>query len=226
MSNYFIDNIVIKDIIDILTVSFLLYLIFLWFKKTKSVFVLAGIIISGIVHLIANILGLRLLATLVQGFFAIILLAIVNIFQEEIRKLFEYIAIFSISPKLKKVKKNSHFQFQIDILKEAVFSLSERNIGAIIVLKGRDVLLRNLQRGIDFNGRLSIPLLKSIFDPSSDGHDGAVIIEDEQILQFACHLPLSKDIRQLKDRGTRHAAACQGKNAEGRAGQSQNNRVW
>jgi DNA integrity scanning protein DisA with diadenylate cyclase activity len=226
MSNYFIDNIAIKDIIDILTVSFLLYLIFLWFKKTKSVFVLAGIIISGIVYLIANILGLRLLATLVQGFFAIILLAIVNIFQEEIRKLFEYIAIFSISPKLKKVKKNSHFHFQIDILKEAVFSLSERNIGAIIVLKGRDVLLRNLQRGIDFNGRLSIPLLKSIFDPSSDGHDGAVIIEDEQILQFACHLLLSKDIRQLKDRGTRHAAACQGKNAEGRAGQSQNNRVW
>jgi DNA integrity scanning protein DisA with diadenylate cyclase activity len=84
MIQTFMEKISITELVDIFTVAFLLYLIFLGFKKTKSVFVLAGIIISGTIYLIANIFGLRLLATLVQGFFAIILLAIVNIFPRNI----------------------------------------------------------------------------------------------------------------------------------------------
>ncbi|MFH1863420.1 MAG: hypothetical protein ABIJ85_00715 [bacterium] len=58
-----LSDISFMDIIDILTVAFVLYLIFLWFKKTKSIFILIGIIISGAVYLTANMLGLRLLAT-------------------------------------------------------------------------------------------------------------------------------------------------------------------
>lgn len=207
MIQTFLENISIKDIIDIFIVAILLYLIFLGFKKTKSIFVLAGIIITGSLYLVANILGLRLLAALMQGFFAIILIAIVIIFQEEIKKLFEYVALFSLAPKSQKARLSFPFQSQLDILADTLFFLAEKHIGAIIVLKGKDLLLRNIQRGINLNGQLSAPLLKSIFDTHSDGHDGAVIIEGDKILQFACHLPLSKDSGQLKNKGTRHAAA-------------------
>ncbi|MBU0661754.1 diadenylate cyclase [Patescibacteria group bacterium] len=203
----FLKDITVIDVIDILAVAVFLYLIFLWFKKTKSVFIFVGIVISGAIYLIVNILGLRLLATLMQGFFAVILLAIVIIFQEDIRRLFEQIALFSLAPKLRKSKMNPNSQPQIDILKDAIFFLAKKHIGAIVILKGKDTLLRNIQRGITLNGKLSTPLLKSIFDTHSDGHDGAVIIEGDQILQFACHLPLSKDMNQLQDKGTRHAAA-------------------
>ena len=203
----FLKGIHIIDVIDILTVSFLLYLIFLWFKRTKSVFIFGGIIISSLAYLVVRILGLRLVATLMQGFFAVILVAIVVIFQEEIRRLFEQVALFSIAPKLRKIKLDQYYLSPIDILTDTTFFLAEKYIGAIVVLKGKDPLLRNIQRGITLNGRLSTPLLKSIFDTHSDGHDGAVIIEDNTVLQFACHLPLSKDINQLQDKGTRHAAA-------------------
>ncbi|MFH1092990.1 MAG: diadenylate cyclase [Candidatus Omnitrophota bacterium] len=203
----FLKDISIIDAVDILSVSFLLYVIFLWFKRTKSVFIFVGIIISSIVYLVVRILGLRLVATLMQGFFAVILVAIIVIFQEEIRRLFEHVALFSLAPKLRKTKMERCFQPQIDILTETVFFLAKKHIGAIIVLKGKDTLLRNTQRGVTLNGKLSVPLLKSIFDTHSDGHDGAVIIEDNTVLQFACHLPISKDIDQLQNKGTRHAAA-------------------
>jgi len=121
----FLKDITIIDIIDILTVSFFLYLIFLWFKRTKSVFIFVGIIISSIAYLVVRILGLRLVATLMQGFFVVILLAIVIIFQEEIRRLFEQIALFSLSPKLRKAKMNQNFQSQIDILTGTIFFLAK-----------------------------------------------------------------------------------------------------
>ncbi|MBU1084080.1 MAG: diadenylate cyclase [Candidatus Omnitrophota bacterium] len=203
----FIKDMSIIDVVDILTVSFLLYLLFLWFKRTKSVFIFVGIIISSSAYLIVRILGLRLVATLMQGFFAVILVAIVVIFQEEIRKLFEQIALFSLTPKLKKRKADSILQPQIDILTDTVLFFAKKRIGAIIVLKGKDAILRNIQRGITLNGELSTFILKSIFDTHSDGHDGAVIIENNTVLQFASHLPLSKEMNQLQGKGTRHAAA-------------------
>lgn len=105
----FLKDISIIDAVDILSVSFLLYVIFLWFKRTKSVFIFVGIIISSIVYLVVRILGLRLVATLMQGFFAVILVAIIVIFQEEIRRLFEHVALFSLAPKLRKTKWNAVF---------------------------------------------------------------------------------------------------------------------
>jgi hypothetical protein len=61
--------------------------------------------------------------------------------------------------------------------------------------------------GIPLDGKVSEPLLRSIFDPHSPGHDGAVIIEHDRVTRFAAHLPLSKDLRQLVGLGTRHSAA-------------------
>jgi hypothetical protein len=80
-------------------------------------------------------------------------------------------------------------------------------IGALIVLPGKQPIERHIQGGIELHGRLSEPLLKSLFDPHSPGHDGAVIVENDCVVKFAAHLPLSKDFRQLAGVGTRHSAA-------------------
>jgi hypothetical protein len=85
--------------------------------------------------------------------------------------------------------------------------LADEKVGALIILKGKDTILRHINAGWDLNGELSEPVLKSLFDKHSAGHDGAVIIDGGQILQFGCHLPLSKDLKKIpKGGGTRHAA--------------------
>jgi hypothetical protein len=94
-----------------------------------------------------------------------------------------------------------------DVLVEAISDLAEKKVGALVVLKGEEPLGRHVNGGISADGRISKPLLDSIFDPHSMGHDGAVIIEQEQIKQFAAHLPLSKNLQEVGARGTRHSAA-------------------
>src|SRR5262249_3136950 len=92
----------------------------------------------------------------------------------------------------------------IDILTTSVAKLVLDKTGALIVLHGRDPLHRHVDGGWDLDGALSQPLLDSIFDPHSLGHDGAVLVQRGRLARFGCHLPLSK---QLSDLGTRHAAA-------------------
>jgi hypothetical protein len=79
--------------------------------------------------------------------------------------------------------------------------------GALIVLPGREPIERHVAGGIPLDGRISEPLLLSLFDPSSPGHDGAVTVEGDRVTRFAVHLPLSTDAAQLAGSGTRHAAA-------------------
>jgi hypothetical protein len=95
----------------------------------------------------------------------------------------------------------------VEILVRTVTDLAHEKVGALIILKGQDTILRHINAGWDLNGELSEPVLKSLFDPHSAGHDGAVIIDGGRILQFGCHLPLSKDLKKIPHGGgTRHAA--------------------
>ena len=200
-------DVTVIDIIDVITVSILLYILFLWFKRTKSSFVFAGIVISSIAYMAVKLLRLRLVATLMHGFFAVILVAIVIIFQEEIRRLFEQIASWSLSPKFRNRKISYDSNQQINTLVNTTFTLAHDKVGALLVLTGKDIIMRHIHGGVELDGTLSESLLKSIFDTHSDGHDGSVLIENGRILQFACHLPLSRNYEQLKEKGTRHAAA-------------------
>jgi diadenylate cyclase len=207
MAYDFLKDIAVIDVIDIMAVSILLYILFLWFKRTKSSFVFVGIVISSIAYMTVKLLRLRLVATLMQGFFAVILVAIVIIFQEEIRRLFEQIARWAISPKFRNRKMSYDFHQQINMLVNTTFAFAHEKVGAILVLTGKDIVMRHIHGGVELDGTLSESLLKSIFDPHSDGHDGSVLIEKGKVLKFACHLPLSRDSEQLKEKGTRHAAA-------------------
>jgi diadenylate cyclase len=196
-------NIGIPDIIDILVVAVLLYTATAFLKQTRAAFIIRGIFILAAIYILARYLDLQLTAWIFQGFFAIFLIIIVVIFQEELRQIFERIAVWSLARKGgRSLRSNT-----ADVLVGTVADLAKDKIGALIVVEGKDPIARYVMGGIEMEGKISEPLLKSIFDPHSPGHDGAVIVENDRISLFAAHLPLSKDFQQLAHVGTRHSAA-------------------
>ncbi len=195
--------IAISDIIDIAFVAVLLYTAMVWARRTRAALVVRGIFILGAIYMIAKELELQLTAWIFQGFFAIFLIIIVVIFQEELRQIFERIAIWSLSPKSAPPIRSE----AVDILVGTLADFTKDGIGALVVVRGRDPIERHITGGIELDGNISEPLLKSIFDPHSPGHDGAIIVDGGRITRFAAHLPLSKDFQQLSRVGTRHSAA-------------------
>jgi uncharacterized protein (TIGR00159 family) len=193
----------LADAIDILVVTLLVYAGIVWIRRTQAGLVAGGILILGGLYIAASSIGLQLTAWLLQGFFAIFLIIVVVIFQEELRQLFERLALFSLR-RSRRVKQPANVA---DVLVECASDLARDRIGALIVLQGEQPLRRHVRGGIEMGAKLSVPLLKSIFDPHSPGHDGAVIIDNDRIAVFAAHLPLSTDFQQLAGVGTRHSAA-------------------
>ena len=195
----------LASFIDILFMSLIIYGVLIWFKKTKAAFVLTGIIIMAGVYLFARQFDLSLTASVLQGFFAVILIVVVVIFQEELRHFFEKIAVWSLNRKSQKPMQLA--RPEVETLVRTLNDFAHAKIGALIVIQGKDLIMRHLEGGVELHGKLSEALLKSIFDPHSSGHDGAVVIERDQVSRFSCQLPLSKDFKTLGQTGTRHAAA-------------------
>src|SRR5258706_7322901 len=196
-------NLGVADVIDIFLVAILLYTATAFLKQTRAEFIIRGIFIIAAIYIVARYFDLQLTAWIFQGFFAIFLIIIGVIFQEELRRIFEGMAVWSLAgngaPSLRPEA--------ADVLVGPLAALAKDKIGALIVVEGKDPIARHIMGGIELEGKMSEPLLKSIFDPHSPGHDGAVIIKNDQIARFAAHLPLSKDFRQLAHVGTRHSAA-------------------
>lgn len=193
------------DLIDIGVMTFLVYLVLVWFKKTRAASVLIGILIIAGFYLVARQFNLFLTASVFQAFFAVILVAVVVIFQEELRHFFERVAVWGRTPFGRKGGERLSYT-EVVTLVRSIADFAKERIGALIILKGKDMVVRHLEGGEVLNGALSEAILKSLFDPHSLGHDGALIIEGNTVTKFGCHLPLSKNFKLLKDHGTRHAA--------------------
>ena len=196
-------SITLGEVVDIILVATLLYTAIVWAQRTRAVFVVRGILILGAIFLIARYFDLKMTAWVFQGFFAVLVIVIVVIFQEELRQVFERIAVWNLIGR----RAPALHSTSVDTLVRTVADLARDYIGALVVIRGKDPLERHITGGIPLNGILSEPLLKSIFDIHSPGHDGAVLVENNHVTRFAVHLPLSKDTRQLAHVGTRHSAA-------------------
>ncbi|MDA0350230.1 MAG: diadenylate cyclase [Verrucomicrobia bacterium] len=194
-------------LLDIFVMALLIYTLVVWSKRTRAASVLTGILIVAGIYLLARQFNLNLTAAIFEKFFAVILIALVVIFQEELRYFFERIATWSFNHKILRKDKTLLNIEEIEILARTLADLAREKIGALIVIRGRDLIVRHLSGGQECNGKLSEGLLKSIFDSHSIGHDGAVVIEGNLIARFSAHLPLSKNLKKLGNSGTRHAAA-------------------
>ena len=195
---------------DIAIVALVIYVFLVALKRTRrSGLILAGILSVAALYTLALRLDLLLTVTLLHGFFTVILVALVVIFQEDLRYFFERVGLWWVERRLPHYKRRADRlpRREVEILSRTLGDLARERIGALVVLRGADPINRHLDGGEAVDGRLSEPLLKSIFDPHSLGHDGAVTIENDRIVKLGCHLPLSKNLDKLPRSGTRHAAA-------------------
>ncbi|MEK7115124.1 MAG: diadenylate cyclase [Patescibacteria group bacterium] len=203
-------NIFWADVIDILLIAIFVYFALMLFKQSKSSSVFFGVVIMGFIYLLAKAFNLELTLAIFRIFFSVIIIGLIIIFQKELRQFFEIIVSEIISlwgsswQKIRHIKTTSeHIENIVHVAERS----AQQKIGMLVVIKGKTALDYYLQGGFDLNGTISEPLLHSIFDPSTPGHDGAVIIENDTITKFAVHLPLSEDFQQIKQYGTRHSAA-------------------
>lgn len=197
----------VSGLLDILFISIFIYAILVLFKQSKARLIIIGILILSCIYIVAQQLNLVLTTTLLHTFFAVIIIAIIVIFQEEIRRFFEQIAVWSLNPKINRNRQFNSNDREVEILVDTLRDFAAHKVGALIILPGKMNVSDYLEGGEQLDGRLSEPLLKSIFDPHSLGHDGAVVVDKGKIKLFGTHLPLSKNFSLLKNRGTRHAAA-------------------
>jgi uncharacterized protein (TIGR00159 family) len=192
-------------VIDILIVAFLLYIFLLLIKQTNSFLVLGGFLIILFLYMGADFFGFDLTRKILSFVVTFLVIILVVVFRQELRRLFELFAVFGKNVFSYKRKKPLLPDF-INILIQSVDYFVNKKIGALIIIPGNQPVDSYLSGGHFLDGAISMPLLLSIFDPTSPGHDGAVIIENNKIKKFAVHLPLAEGIKKLGDLGTRHRA--------------------
>src|SRR5476651_370245 len=156
----------VPDILDMMLVGALIYGLLLWFKRTRAAFVALGLLLLAVVYTVAFLAGMYMTVRIFQGFFAVFIVAVIVIFQEEIRSVFERIAVWSLTGG---VLKSAPTHRQVEILVRSLGDLARDHIGALVVLRGLDPLDRHVSGGWDLNGELSEALIKSIFDSHSLG---------------------------------------------------------
>ncbi|MFT5207755.1 MAG: diadenylate cyclase [Candidatus Omnitrophota bacterium] len=156
----------VTGFLDIFLLALVIYSILVWFKRTKASAVLTGIIIVAGAYLLMRQFNLVMTAILFEKFFAVILIAMVVIFQEELKSFFEQVARWSTIGRSIKGQRKSLVQIsrqEVEVLVRTITDLAKEKIGALIVIKGKESLGRHLSGGVDLGGRISEPILKSIF---------------------------------------------------------------
>jgi diadenylate cyclase len=190
------------EVVDLAIVWVLVWAGIAWLRTTSARLALAGLAMFVVLYLVASQLGLVLTTWILQGFAAVAVLIAVVIFQQDLRRLFEQIAAIWLRRRTLTAGPDA-----VDTIVRAIAQLAEHRHGALIVIPGREPVDGHVAGGLELAAHITEPLLLSLFDPHSPGHDGAVIIVGDRAVRFAVHLPLSTNHDQLSQRGTRHAAA-------------------
>jgi uncharacterized protein (TIGR00159 family) len=189
--------------LEIATIAIALYYLLSFFWNTKAMDLIFGLIAFLIFYIFAIWFHLPVLEQLMYYFINVAVLAFLILFQPELR-----LALAKLSFKSKKYREMTEFDNFLDTISQTVYRLSERRIGALILLENHDPLDEYANKSVILNAQFSPELLESIFSTTTPLHDGAVIIRGTTILSAATILPLADDSSQLtKTMGTRHRAA-------------------
>lgn len=193
------------DLVDILIVSFIIYQLLILLRGTRAFQLLKGISVVIGLWVISNLFHLQTVQWLIENFFSVGVIAIIIIFQPELRRALEQIGRGRFFGRVKQ-SDDPPTGRRIGEITKAVVHLAKRHIGALIVIERKTGLTDYIETGISLEAKLSAELLKNIFLPNTPLHDGAVIIRDEQIMAAGCYLPLSENPLISKELGTRHRA--------------------
>lgn len=196
----------IDDIIDILLVSYVIYKLLMLVRGTRAIQLLKGIMVIVVAWLISTFFELRTLQWLMSQAFTYGVLAIIIIFQPELRRALEKIGTGRFFIRSMQPEEQIISNMVNEVVNVAGY-LSKRRIGALIVIERDTGLTDYIEKGTILNALVSSELLINIFTPNTPLHDGAVIIRKDHIMAAACYLPLSENPYISKELGTRHRAA-------------------
>ena len=196
------------DIVDILIVAFLFYKLMRFLRNTNAQKLFQGLVLLAAATLLAEIMHLKAFGFIVRTVMEVGILALVIIFQPELRKMLDQIGSQKLANLFGMGRAQEAKSTDTAILQtiEAVSSLAWTKTGALIVFQREDDLQNIINTGTTINADVNAELLKNLFYNKAPLHDGAVIIANGRIAAAGCILPLSGKQNISKDLGTRHRA--------------------
>lgn len=190
-----------KPLLEIIFISFVLYMLLLIIRGTRTAQVVKGLIVIILVFAVVRYLELDAINWLFSKIFAFSILAFIIIFQNDLRKALAQLGENRLFGRAFRSKK------WVEEIVKAMASLSKRKIGALVVIE-RNIGLKNyIETGVSLDAVVSRELLITIFMENTPMHDGAVIVREERVASALCILPLSQSPYLAKTVGTRHRAA-------------------
>jgi diadenylate cyclase len=192
-----------QDAVDITLIAVVVYWIILRIRGTRAVQMLIGLVILFATYLISQIFELYTLNWLLDNFLTSILLVIVILFQNDIRRALTEVGrgpFFGL-------KTRATYGLMLEELTRATSRLADRRIGALIVLEREVGLNDYMEAGTTVDAAVSKELIESIFLPTAPMHDGALVVRGGRIAAAGCILPLTTNPNVTKALGTRHRAA-------------------
>ncbi len=191
------------DLLDILLVAFIIYRIILLIKGTRAVQMLVGLAVLLFIYIASQVGGLYTLNWILDNFLSSIILVIVVIFQNDIRRALIHVGR---NPFFADLTFREETQV-IDELARGCVALAQKRLGALIVIERETGINDFLEVGVEIDAKPSSDLIHAIFHPSSPIHDGALILQGGRMTRAGCFLPLSQNPSISPRLGTRHRAA-------------------
>ncbi|MGD1968457.1 MAG: diadenylate cyclase [Desulfobacterales bacterium] len=192
-----------RDIVDILFLTIVAYHLYVWFRESRALRVIIGLVALGGVYSLAKLWDLYLTTWVFQILWQVLLILLLILFQSEIRQVLERVSPMRYLRSRRRAFKKT-FGSQ---LSQTLFEMADDRIGVLIVLVRNDNPTEFIHAGQTIMALPDPDLIKSIFNRHSPAHDGAIVINQDRITQMGCILPLSENENLPTQYGTRHRAA-------------------
>lgn len=199
-------NIGILDIVDVSIVAYAFYKLYMLIKETRAEQLIKGIFVLLIATKASEILQLHVVNYILKNTMTVGLIALLIVFQPELRRALEYIGRTKLIIKPIGEFESEDIEESMEEIIEAMFSLSRQKIGALIIIERETGINDIIQTGTILDGKISRQLLINIFIPNTPLHDGALVIKNNRIRAAGCFLPLTENKNLNKELGTRHRA--------------------
>ena len=207
----FVPKITLTNLLEILIISFLIYEILIWVQNTRAWSLLKGGLVIIVFYLAATFLHLTTITWIINHMGQLALIALIIIFQPELRRALEQLGSKNILTELFTADntrvQEGYTEKTVNEIVRAAFEMGKVKTGALIVIE-RETPLQEIERtGIAVDGIVTSQLLINIFEHNTPLHDGAVVVRGNRVTAATCYLPLSDNLSISKDLGTRHRAA-------------------
>ena len=200
-----VSNIGVNDVLDILIVAFLFYKLLGFIRETRAEQLAKGLLVLVLVALAASWLHLYTLQWILSNLVNVGLIAIVIIFQPELRRLLENLGRNKLISNFSGIDLEEAEEITIEI-REALLSMSKSRTGALIVFERETTLTDIIETGTLIQAGISREMIGNIFYEGAPLHDGALIVRGDKLWAAGCVLPLTEDKKLSKELGTRHRA--------------------